>query len=140
MNDMKTLKSTLTLLAVGFSFSAMAQNGTPPPKSYNDKLMPEVQIGTLMCKDDYGKLMKCNGDEFDQIAGFATSSPYITINKKDSKDTEVGFIALGNGSLSVGDYVSSAPNGLVAKCEKQNAYAKVSSISGNSIRVKILSK
>lgn len=137
---MKTLKITLTLILASLGSSVLAQNGAQPPKSYTDKLMPEIEIGTLMCKDDHGKLMKCNGDEFDQIVGFATSTPYITCNKKDPKDREVGFVALTNGNLNIGDYVSASKNGLVSNCDKENAYAKVVAANGESIRVRVLSK
>lgn len=137
---MKTLKITLTLVLASLGFSVLAQNGAPPPKSYTDKLMPEIEIGTLMCKDDHGKLIKCNGDEFDHIAGFATSSPYITCNKKDPKDSEIGFIALSDEQLSVGDYVNASENGKVSKCNKEIAYAKVMAVNGRSIRVRVLSK
>ena len=140
MIDMKTLRFTLTLFLAGIGTSLMAQSGTTPPKSYTDKLMPDVAIGTLMCTDDFGKLMPCNGDEFDQIAGFATNAPYITLNKKDPKDSELGFQALGSGDLAVSDYVKPAANGKIQKCEEAEAYAKVVSISGTGPRVRILSK
>lgn len=136
---MKTLKFTLTLILASLGSSVLAQNGIEPPKSYADKLMPDIEIGTLMCKDDHGKLMKCNGDEFDQIVGFATSTPYITCNKKDPKDTEVGFIAKPEGRLTVGDYVRASKNGKVSKCDKEIAYAKVVAVNGQSLRVRIIS-
>ena len=137
---MKALRFTLMLVLTGFGTSVVAQNAATPTKSYTDKLMPEIEVGTLMCKDYYGKLVKCTGDEFDKIAGFATSSPYITVNKKDTKDAEAGFVALTEGSLSVGDYVSAAPEGKIAKCDMENAYAKVISVSGKTVRVRILTK
>lgn len=138
---MKALQLIFTLVIVGCGTTAMAQSSATPPTSYTDKLMPEIEVGTLMCKDDHGKLIKCNGDEFDRIAGLATSSPYITINKKDPKDTAPGFVAKAVGDIAVGDYVKAAADGLVQKCDsKVNAIAKVVSASGNEIRVRLLSK
>ena len=140
MIDMKTLRFTLTLFLTGLGVSSMAQNSATPPKSYTDKLMPDVEIGTLMCKDDHGKYIKCNGDEFDQIAGFVTNSPYITLNKKDPKDTEPGFLAIPDGDVEVGDYIQASGNRLIRKCEQAEAYAKVIALAGDKVRVRRLCK
>lgn len=102
-----------------------------------------VQLGTLMCEDENGKMVICSGNEFEKILGFATSIPYVTVNKpQNSTDKKDEFSAFASGKISKGDYVTAGKNGTVIRCEKADFPYGVAmedaTSDGEKIIVKIL--
>ncbi len=78
-----------------------------------------VQLGTLMCEDENGKMVICSGNEFEKILGFATNVPYVTVNKpQNASDKKDEFSAFASGTIKKGDYVTAAKSGTVIRCEK----------------------
>ncbi len=124
------MKSILTILAVlATSFGTIAQTTTNSEAELNaqwemalaKKTIPGVELGTLMCEDANGNMVICSGDEFEKVLGFATSIPYVTVNKRpkgQNQDTFEGKASLAGGEISEGDYVCAGPNGTVKRCEK----------------------
>ena len=107
------------------------------------KTMEGVQLGTLMCQDEKGKMIICSGNEFEKILGFATNFPYVTVNKpQNATDKKDEFSAFASGAIKKGDYVTAGKNGTVIRCEKSDfpyGVALEDAISdGQKIIVKIL--
>lgn len=105
-----------------------------------------VQLGTLMCEDENGKMVICSGNEFEKILGFATNVPYVTVNKpqnaSDKKDEFSAFASTVSGNIRKGDYLTAGKNGTVIRCAKSDfPYAVAledATSEGQKISVKIL--
>lgn len=135
----------LVLSTLNYAYS-QSMTGAQPPKEYNERIISGVQIGTLMCEDENGKMVICSGNEFEKILGFATNVPYVTVNKpqtpSDKKDEFSAFASTTSGKISKGDYLTAGKSGTVIRCEKADfPYAVAledASSEGQKIRVKIL--
>lgn len=109
----------------------------------DSKTIEGVQLGTLMCQDENGKMIICSGNEFEKILGFATSVPYVTVNKPQiASDKKDEFSAFASGAIKKGDYVTAGKNGTVIRCEKSDFPYGVAmedaTSDGQKIIVKIL--
>ena len=132
----------LVLSTLNYAYS-QSTTGAQPPKGYNERIIPGVEIGRLMCQNESGQMVICSGNEFEKILGFATNVPYVTVNKpQNSTDKKDEFSAFASGKISKGDYVTAGKNGTVIRCEKSDfpyGVAMEDAISeGQKIIVKIL--
>lgn len=132
----------LVLSTLNYAYS-QSMTGAQPPKEYNERIIPGVQLGTLMCEDENGKMVICSGNEFEKILGFATNVPYVTVNKpQNASDKKDEFSAFASGKINKGDYVTAGKNGTVIRCEKSDfPYAVAledATSEGQKMRVKIL--
>jgi hypothetical protein len=107
----------------------------------DSKTMEGVQLGTLMCQDENGKMVICSGNEFEKILGFATNVPYATVNKpQHPSDKKDEFSAFASGKISKGDYVTAGKNGTVIRCEKSDFPYGVAMQDANTDGQKIIIK
>jgi hypothetical protein len=135
----------LVLSTLNYAYS-QSVTGAQPPKEYNERIIPGVSLGTLMCEDENRKMVICSGNEFEKILGFASNVPYVTVNKpqnaSDKKDEFSAFASIASGKISKGDYLTAGKNGTVIRCEKADfPYAVAlddATSEGQKITVKIL--
>ncbi len=140
-----------TLPLIFFCLSANAQTTFSSSENLDqaiaqrmeDNKVKGVQLGTLMCEDENGKMVICSGNEFEKILGFATNVPYVTVNKpQNASDKKDEFSAFASGKINKGDYLTAGKNGTVIRCAKSDfPYAVAledATSEGQKISVKIL--
>lgn len=127
------MKELIKVLIALLAFVAYGQNSSDrsgSSKNLNKRVIKNVEIGQLICADDYGNYTICTGNEFEKILGFCTNVPYVTVNKAkgDNKITEhKGIASFEKGKIKAGDYLCpcSKNPGQVVRCKKrQHPYAK----------------
>lgn len=138
----------LTLFVASFSLAAQAQTSADNAGLQAKMAKQEVagvKVGSLVCENAEGEMSLCSGDEYEKVLGFATSAPYVTVNKRpqgQNQDTFEGFASVEAGAIKEGDYVCAGANGTVKRCENAAlAYgvAKTSASSeGQKITVRVL--
>ena len=113
----------------------------------DERMIPGVEIGTLICVDENGKWKICSGSEYEEIKGFATTIPYVNANKVppgESKTDFTGIASISAGVISPGDYLCACEknSGMVKRCDKTDfPYAKAISganATGEKFKVKLL--
>jgi hypothetical protein len=141
------LKNIVLLIVLTLPTIAVAQNAAELPKSYVDRIMPDVQLGTLICENAEGKRVLCSGDVEETILGIATNVPYVTINKpaapNSSKFIFDALVSTANGKISKGDYLSASSGGTLAKAssvELAYAVAIEDASEAKKIKVKVLKR
>ena len=121
------MKTILNLFALCFFFTvtqSTAQNSDSNAELESrlaEHTIDGVTLGTLMCEDGNGDMIICTGDEFEKVLGFATSTPYVTVNKRpknQNQDTFSGYASMEAGIVSIGDYVCPSKEGKLKRCEK----------------------
>ncbi|MCW3127649.1 MAG: hypothetical protein JWO03_3307 [Bacteroidetes bacterium] len=113
---------------------------------YNERVVANAQVGSLICTDAHGKYVVCTGSDYEKVKGFATSVPYVTINKavKGEKPNEFKAIAsLQGGAIKAGDRVcASTVAGQVKKCSEMDVPYAIAlsdaSADATVIKVKVL--
>lgn len=143
---MKKLFS-LTFMIVAITAAANAQSTADNAglqARMSENMVAGARIGSLVCENANGKMALCSGDEFERVLGFATSTPYVTINKRpkgENQDTFEGFASMAGGEISAGDYICAGPNGTVKRCDNAAfAYGKAQSSAsseGQTVTVRI---
>lgn len=116
---MKKIFGLITLFAATV-ISVNAQNSADDAglrAKMQKSMIPSAKVGSLMCEDANGNMIVCSGDEFEKVIGFATSTPYVTVNKRSKGENQDTFDGFASGEISVGDYVSAGPNGTVKRCD-----------------------
>lgn len=142
---LKIVVSVAVMTLIGSS--AIAQQSAELPKGYTDKLMPEAQIGMLMCEGVDGKMKACTGSLEETVLGIITNTPYVTLNKP-SADSSSRFIfsamvSASAGNVGKGDFLKAGADGkLVRTVDSVFAYAVAleDAASDKVIRVKVISK
>ncbi len=120
-------KSILATIMVLFSLGVMAQNAAEQPISMKRRILEGVQLGSLMCYNEQNLLCLCQGKPDENIAGIATNTPYITINKPAvnaiKKDEFEALVSNLNGTVIKGDYLVPGPNGQLVKGNQTGSVA-----------------
>ncbi len=120
-------KSILATIMVLFSLGVMAQNAAEQPIAMKRRILEGVQLGSLMCYNEQNLLCLCQGKPDENIAGIATNTPYITINKPAvnaiKKDEFEALVSNLNGNVIKGDYLVPGPNGQLVKGNQTGSVA-----------------
>jgi hypothetical protein len=145
---MKRILNLLALCLLFPVFQSIAQNSNSDEElksRLTERIIDGVKIGTLMCEDSNGNMVICSGDEFEKVLGFATSIPYVTVNKRPKNQSQIeysGIASVAGGFISSGDYLCPSDDGKLRRCEKLDIpYAKSisdASTENSAITVRIL--
>jgi hypothetical protein len=141
------ITASLITAFVFVGVNVFAQQSAELPKGYTDRLLPDAQIGMVMCDGEDGKLSPCSGALEETVLGIVTNVPYVTLNKPSSQgESKFIFNALvsdENGSIVRGDYLKAGKDGKLVKTEDStSAYAvALESADGSRLmKVKVIKK
>jgi len=120
-------KNILTISLILSAFGIMAQNAAEQPIAMKRRILEGVQLGSLMCYNEQNLLCLCQGKPNENIAGIATNTPYITINKPAvnaiKNDEFEALVSNLNGNVIKGDYLVPGPNGQLVKGNQTSSVA-----------------
>lgn len=151
MNDKMRVLKYMFLIAGIFTLSMASAQDSEGELEFElkeriaAKTVQGVKLGTLMCENSEGKLVVCSGNEFEKVLGFATSIPYVTVNKRPAgvnRDEYDAFASMEGGVIKTNDYLCAAEGGKVKRCDRADSpYAKAidnASINGQKLAVRVL--
>ena len=138
-------KNILTIILAMFTLGIMAQNSAEQPIAMKRRILDGVQLGSLMCYNEQNLLCVCQGKPNENIAGIATNTPYITLNKPAAnatkKDEFVGMVSNLNGNINKGDFLVSGSNGQLVKGDRMEAVAiALEDFKGSTMLVRWIKK
>lgn len=138
-------KNILTIILVLLTFGIFAQNGAEQPIAMKNRILEGVKLGSLMCYNEQNLLCVCQGKSNENIAGIATNTPYITLNKPavnaTKKDEFVGLVSNLNGNIIKGDFLVPGSNGQLVKGDQPGAVAiALEDFKGETMLVKWIKK
>lgn len=141
------MKSNIILIMlIGLGLGTKAQQtGVQVPLALKNRIMEGIQLGSLMCYNEKNQLCLCQGKQNENIAGLATSTPYITINKPAekaiNKDEFISLVSTSNGKINKGDFLISGLNGQLIKGDQIGAVAiALEDFKGPTMLVKWIKK
>lgn len=149
---MKTYPSiiaiVLTLIQFANTEQIFGQESNLLPVGYQQRVVPGIELGELVCQDVNGQMVRCSGAIEETILGIVTNVPYITVNKPASPDASRyifdALISVDNGNVVAGDPLVANGGGTLAKSvdQKQQPYAIAMQNADKSgiIRVKLLNR
>ncbi|CAN5426800.1 hypothetical protein BH09BAC1_BH09BAC1_23890 [soil metagenome] len=120
-----TLSWALLITAICMANTLSAQtkldSETMAREKYNEGVVEGSQVGSLICKDANGKFVLCTGSDYEKVQGFATSAPFVTINKPAMGEKANEFSAIVSvkegGAIKRGDRLTAGTTpGSVRKC------------------------
>ena len=149
---MKTYPSiiaiVLTLIQFANTEQIFGQESNLLPVGYQQRVVPGIELGELVCEDVNGQMVRCSGAIEETILGIVTNVPYITVNKPASPDASRyifdALISVDNGNVVAGDQLVAGSVGTLVKSadQKQQPYAiALQNADKNGIfRVKLLNR
>lgn len=149
---MKTYPSiiaiVLTLIQFANTEQIFGQESNLLPVGYQQRVVPGIELGELVCHDVNGQMVRCSGAIEETILGIVTNVPYITVNKPASPDASRyifdALISVNNGNVVAGDPLVAYSGGTLAKSADQNqqpyAIALQNADKSGIIRVKLLNR
>jgi hypothetical protein len=138
-------KNILTIILAMFTLGIMAQNAAEQPIAMKKRILEGVQLGSLMCYNEQNLLCLCQGKPNENVAGIATNTPYITLNKPavnaTKKDEFEALVSNINGNVNKGDFLAPGPNGQLVKGDQASSVAvALEDLKSSRILVKWLKK